>query len=45
MANPQSYGPTMGNMLTMPGYGGQMGSVVPMIDPRMFGGMIPVAPR
>ena len=45
MANPQSYGPTMGNLLTMPGYGGQMGSVVPMIDPRMFSGMVPVAPR
>jgi len=55
MANPQSYGPTMGNLLNVPAYGGQMGAAVPaypqafpsipMIDPRMFGGMVPAAPR
>ncbi len=55
MANPQAYGPTINNMLRVPTYGGQMGTLmpayppvvpsIPMFDPRMFGGMNPAAPR
>jgi hypothetical protein len=55
MANPQAYGPTVNSLFKVPTYGGQMGvampaypqafPTVPMIDPRMFGAMVPVAPR
>ena len=56
MANPQAYGPTMNNLLRMPGYGGiqpaamapmspQAMPTIPMFDPRMFGAMVPAAPR
>ena len=55
MANPQAYGPTMNSLMTMPGFTAPTGVMapaypqgfpaIPMIDPRMFGGMIPVAPR
>jgi hypothetical protein len=55
MASPQSYGPTMNSMMQMPSFGGQTGAMVPaypqafpslpMIDPRMFGGIVPMVPR
>lgn len=55
MANPQAYGPTINALMGAPGFGGQPAAVAPtypqlfpafpMIDPRMFGGMVPVAPQ
>jgi hypothetical protein len=55
MVNPRSYGPTMNSVMQMPTIGGQPGALIPaypqavpgipMIDPRLFGGMVPMVPR
>jgi hypothetical protein len=55
MASPQAYGPTVNSLFQAPAYGGQMGGfaptypqafpTIPLIDPRLFGGTMPIAPR